>query len=81
VEGVTCIEQKVGGVVLGAIENRQSVKANGAGALACVVAVLVAAVDVVGVHHGYGAVDNLRRGGRGGVDGGADEHAGEKRGG
>ena len=70
-EGVACIEQKVGGVALGAIENRQSVKANGARALACVVAVLVAAVDVVGVHHGYGAVDNLRRDGRYGADGGA----------
>ena len=57
-EGVACIEQKVGGVALSAIENRQPVKANGARALACVVAVLVAAVDVVGVHDGYGAVNS-----------------------
>ena len=44
VEGVARIEQKIGDAALGAIENRQSVKAHSAGALACVVAVLVAAI-------------------------------------
>ena len=81
VEGVACIEQKVGGVVLGAIENRQSVKADSAGALACVVAVLVAAVDVVGVHDGHGAIDRLGQIARKGEAGCASEHAGKQRGG
>lgn len=58
VEGIARIEQKIGGAALGAIENRQSVKAHSAGALAIVVTVLVAAVDVVGVHDGHRAVNS-----------------------
>lgn len=80
-EGVARIEQKIGGVALGAIKDRQSVEADGAGALACVVAVLVAAVDIVGVHDGHRAVNS---GGQ--VPGeseawGACERAGKQRGG
>ena len=81
VEGVACIEQKVGGVVLGAIENRQSVKANGAGALAFVVAVLVAAVDVVGVHDGHRAVNSGGQVPRESEAWDACERAGKQRGG
>lgn len=81
VEGVARIEQKVGGTVLGAIENRQSVKADGAGALARVVAVLVAAVDIVGVHDGYVAVDDPGQTARESEAGSASECAGKQRGG
>ena len=77
VEGVARIEQKIGCVALGAIENRQSVKADGAG----VVAVFVAAVDVVSVHHGHVAVDCLGQIARKGEAGCASERAGEQRGG
>ena len=80
-EGVARIEQKIGGVALGAIENRQSVKAHSAGALAFVVAVLVAAVDVVGVHDGYGAVNSGGQVPRESEAWDACERAGKQRGG
>lgn len=80
-EGVTSIEQKIGGVALGTIEDCQSVKAHSVGALACVVAVLVTAVDIVGVHDGHGVVDRLGQIARKGEAGCASEHAGKERGG
>ena len=80
-EGVARIEQKIRGVALGTIENCQSVKADGAGALARVVAVLVTAVDVVGVHDGYVAVDDPGQAARESETGNADERAGKQRGG
>lgn len=81
VEGIARIEQKIGGAALGAIENRQSVKAHSAGALACVVAVLVAAVDIVGVHDGHGAVNSGGQVPRESEAWDACERAGKQRGG
>ena len=80
-EGVARIEQKIGGVALGAIEDRQSVKADGTGTLACVVAVLVVAVDIVGVHDGYVAVDDPGQTACESEAGSAGERAGKQRGG
>ena len=80
-EGVARIEQKIGDAALGAIENRQSVKAHSAGALAFVVAVLVAAVDIVGVHDGHGAVNSGGQVSRESEAWDACERAGKQRGG